>query len=121
MKDQRGFLLIDVLLGCLLLTIALLSIGFAFQHSVKASAYVENYNGALRVARQVAEALRTNDGAQSFTAGIPDKVKEGNMLYAVKVSPPDSVAGNENLVAVTITVSWGTDNLTITNYYYLRP
>jgi Tfp pilus assembly protein PilV len=121
MKNQRGSLLIDILIGCLILSVALLSIGFAFQHSIRASSYVENYNGALRIAQQAAEALRVNDGTNSFTINIPDKITTGNMTYTVNVSTPAPVAGNANLLAVNITVSWGANNMTITNYYYLKP
>lgn len=121
MKNQRGFLLIDILIGCLILSIALLSVGFAFQHSVRASSYVKNYNGALRVAQQVAESLRINDGADSFIIDIPDKIKDGDMTYTVSVSTPAAVSGNASLLSVNITVTWETNNMTITNYYYLKP
>lgn len=71
-KNQAGFALIDVILGIAILTVALVSIAFAWRQSTITTISARNYNQATYYAQQALEQLKINDGKK--IAEVPETV-----------------------------------------------
>jgi Tfp pilus assembly protein PilV len=133
LNNQKGWLLIDVMVGMVILSVALLAIGAAYQNAVLSASFAKNESTALRIAQQVAEQLKKNDGAESFDEGtltINTKDVSGNsfsvpvdkITYQITLTP-HLVSGYTNLEAVDISVSWPSNKpkyspVKLTGYYY---
>lgn len=61
-KNQAGFALIDVILGIAILSVALVSIAFAWRQSTVTTISARNYNQATYYAQQALEQLKIYDG-----------------------------------------------------------
>lgn len=102
---QKGWILIDVIIGIVILSIALVAIIGAYNTIPYRVNYAENYQSALSIAREQV-------GYVSLTKGILSKVEkqvpsaEGKQ-YTVLIEPT-TITGN--LQRIDITVKWNDMN-----------
>ncbi|VBB09177.1 Hypothetical protein LUCI_4463 [Lucifera butyrica] len=129
-KSQKGFLLIDVLIGMLILTIALVSLAYAYTQSVRTSMGSRNYNQAVYLAQKTLEGLKTQDGSNAFSlpASIAPITSNG-VQYTISLSENGGSMSeplDANVIPVQVTVKWSEPSSTvqrsvsIENYYYYK-
>ena len=121
-KSQKGFILIDALVGMVILSVALMALAVAYRQATITTVTARNYNNAVYIAQQTAEKLKENDGKKAVDANwtianTPTTIN--NVAYVVETT----IADVNLLKQATITVSWfnNTKNISIVNYYYLHP
>lgn len=128
---QKGYLLIDVLLGVFITGFALTAIALAYTQAFKAMAVNKSSADALSIAQQNMEMLRRNDGVLlSETLPFPlleQAVALDNKIYQVTVKDIAVEAVQEHadvLRPCQVTVSWQDGNvekeLKMVEYFYLR-
>lgn len=135
---QRGFGMIDALIGLMLLGIVLVGFLTAFRHATMGTASNTARTQATFIAQEVLERIKNHDNGDKtvsqFTdllnspSFIPASVTRGNMTYRVGASivnaPAVTGALANALVPVQVNVSW-TENgaakvLRMVNYYYTQ-
>jgi Tfp pilus assembly protein PilV len=116
-KHEKGWVLIDSLIGLVFVTIALIAIVSAMQQSTVVTTASNNYNQAVNVAQQELEILKsTHDGAVNTT--LPsDKI---NQIYNIHYSwVTTSLA---NVVGINVQIIWTerglSKSINMTSYYY---
>jgi Tfp pilus assembly protein PilV len=135
---QRGFSMIDALIGLMLLGIVLVGFLTAFRHATMGTASNTARTQATFIAQDVLERIKNHDNeyktVSKFTdllnspSVIPTSVTRGNMTYRVGASIVNAPAVTGTLVnalvPVQVNVSW-TENgaakvLRMVNYYYTQ-
>lgn len=118
-KQQTGFLMLEVVIATLIITVALVAAVGMFISSTQANADAAEYTVAASLAQKQLEMLKTKDPInywskidlstpseiswQDSTQSLPLKVN--NVSYNVKTVAANCPE-NANLVQVTVTVSW---------------
>lgn len=135
LKNQKGWMLFDALVAIVFLAVALLSLQYAYNYSMKAAVSARNYNTAISLAQQVAEEFRKNDGiatAATFDVALPvDTIPNPQTIkgveFTVETKQEEVSITDHNIVAYRITVKWDETvgnsttpkKLYIINYYTL--
>lgn len=126
---QSGFLMIEVIIATLIVSIALVAAAGMFIQSSKVNADADQYTVAAGLAQMQLELLKQwtpgdwSSNISSFPANIEWQGTENNpvlidhITYTVstvaEVCPEDSV----NLIQARVTVAWVNKSLTMTAYY----
>lgn len=135
LKNTRGFALVDILIGTVILAVALTGLAFAYRQSTVTTVSARNHNQAIYLAHQALEKLKVNDNADA-TAGKawattgPISLTVANVNYSISTMSPAiaEVLMITNLVPVQATVSWTENsgstptsrNVSVVGYYYLK-
>lgn len=147
---QSGFALIEILIGVVIISVALMGIAFAWRQSTVTTVSTRNYNQATYYAQLALELLKVNDGQ----TGIPDsawnqptfpqgfttnRIPANGIIPAAGTMPQftvstvllttaDAPAASVTLKPVRATVTWQetggsgavTRSVAIVSYYYLK-
>lgn len=121
-RDQRGWLLVDSVIGMLFLTIAIFAIGLAFIQISKLTTKYNNYNQALFLAEGALENLKIQDNKTSINIPSPYKINSSNKVsYDIEVIQKEFNGLDSNIVPLEVTVKWSESNtertISIVNYY----
>ena len=131
---QKGFLIVEVMLAVLIISIALVAAMGMFIYSTKANSDASEYTVAATLAQKQLEMLKMKD-PQNYWAKL-DLTSTTKIAWQDTTSPPptrytiDTVASacseNPNLVEVIVTVAWDKRNsqpanIKITTYYSKIP
>jgi Tfp pilus assembly protein PilV len=119
LNSEKGWLLVDSIMGMLILTIAILALSATYIMSSKSNVYSKNYGQALAVYQDYAEKHKVD----SATFEVESRV-EPNGIFVI--TPTVDVATNDDLstdiTPVKIAVSWhdqnGNHRIEMVNYYY---
>ena len=131
LRDRRGWVLIDALIGMVIVALALTALAMAYRQTAVVSMGATNYMRAVYIAQDALDNLK---GQVDNTAALPNppsyQVTQGNVTYNVTYSFPAATtdrlgAAITNLYSYTVTVRW-TENgqtvqTTVSSYYYLTP
>ena len=106
--NQKGWLLVDVLIATALISIALVSIVNAYGYLPKVSNYNQRYNEALMLAKTEMETLRLKDNTSASSFSLPaDKTvtsnNNANFTYSVSFT---TINPTTTLRPIRISVSW---------------
>lgn len=132
--NQGGWLLVDIAIGTLILSVALTAIALAYKQSTVTGMAARNYNQATYIAEQRIEDLRKNDGKKITDSTIdwsPQSqtipAKNGLPEFIVTTAPltvTESIKSGY-VKPYQITVSWSelgnAKQLQVASYYYLKP
>lgn len=113
--DDRGFTLIEVMIGVVILTLGLLAIASMQLNSIRGNAFARDFTEAASVASTVAERAMVTP-YDSLTLGISTETVEGYTVES-KVDEQDLDGdGVSDLKKIDIVVSWrvGGQNHSIT-------
>ncbi len=126
-RGQKGFILIDSLVGIIILTVALLAILLTYRQATITAVSAKNYNNAVYLAQQAAEELKKNDGRLN----VDPKIEKSGTKFIITPTPLTiaEVETNTDLKPYKIMVTWDeTINSKVINrtveiveYYYLLP
>jgi type II secretory pathway pseudopilin PulG len=128
-NSQRGFSLVDTLMGTLLLAITLVAFMAGFAYVSRGTSGNTARVQALSIAQEVLEDLKKNDGLtaglQNFAVTSP--VERNGISYGVLLTSPtvNALTGvSANLQPRQVTVSWqegsSTKSLSMVTYYYMQ-
>lgn len=126
LRDQRGWLLVDSVIGMLFLTIAIFAIGLAFMQITKLTTKYSNYNQAVFLAEGALEKLKIQDNEASIEIPLPYKIISSNKVsYDIDVHKKTINGLDSNIVPLEVFVTWSESNTTsttisIVNYYYTK-
>jgi hypothetical protein len=126
LRDQRGWLLVDSVIGMLFLTIAIFAIGLAFMQITKLTTKYSNYNQAVFLAEGALEKLKIQDNEASIEIPLPYKIISSNKVsYDINVHKKTINGLDSNIVPLEVFVTWSESNTTsttisIVNYYYTK-
>ena len=106
--NQKGWLLVDVLIATALISVALVSIVNAYGYLPKVSNYNQRYNEALMIAKTEMETLRLKDNTSASSFSLPaDKTvtsnNNANFTYSVSFT---TINPTTTLRPIRISVSW---------------
>ena len=106
--NQKGWLLVDVLIATALISVALVSIVNAYGYLPKVSNYNQRYNEALMLAKTEMETLRLKDNTSASSFSLPaDKTvtsnNNANFTYSVSFT---TINPTTTLRPIRISVSW---------------
>ena len=126
LTSEKGWLLVDSLVGMVILTTAILALASTYIMSSKNNVYAKNYGQALAIAQTYVENHKSVNNT-SFTPATSFTIYQqtvNNVLYTV--TPTPAIATTDSLgtliVPVQITVSWNEQNgnkqISVVSYYY---
>ncbi|GMB00506.1 hypothetical protein [Pelosinus sp. IPA-1] len=124
LRNQKGWILVDSLIGMIFLGVALISILGAFTQFVSTTSTTRNNNNAVRIAQQISEELKVNDGSKSAPFDLTKSPTYQNsptingIKYKVEIVTSGFVDTNTRLQPVKITVSGGSSSVSLVRYYY---
>lgn len=134
---NRGFILVDILIGITIITIALVALATAYRQSTVAMIDIRHRTEALAIVGQQLDSYKHFDGVQSTTTpvyyagtyGVETPITGTPYSITVMQGTPvqNSVNTKAYTVPVTVRVSWteaqgGARNLQVTEYlYYYTP
>jgi len=141
-RNQRGFLLAEIVLATTLLSVALLTVAYMFIHAGQSKAASAGEAAAAALAQKQLELLKERTAAEwSATAinsyidwqdAIADKASKSGNVWVVPVNNTNYIvstqvqicSGNSNLTQVAVTVNWTETDatavsraLTVTAFY----
>lgn len=134
LRDRRGWVLIDALIGMVIVALALTALAMAYRQTAVVSTSATNYVRAVYIAQEVLDELKPLvDGTPS--AALPDipahpDVQVENVTYQIQYSPPAATTDRLgqsilNLYTIRATVSWVEGGrqmqVAVSSYYYLSP
>ncbi|WP_378956353.1 hypothetical protein [Pelosinus sp. sgz500959] len=134
-NHQKGFILIDSLVGMVVLSMALLGLAAIFMQSTKGTVATDNQNKAAYIANEQLSRLKVHDGQKqdrnSTVWATTKTVSQSNgtsngMTFTVitEVVPAEDVPADlhADTIPVRATVNWseptGTKQLEFITYYY---
>lgn len=130
-KSQKGWILVDSLVGMIFLSTAVIALLFAFTQATKGTIVSTNRTQATYLAQQALENLKSQDGQSTITP--QPAVTKGifHISSPVPITVPD-IAADANLSTYLkpyqVTVSWSdssggstSKNVTMVGYYYVVP
>lgn len=130
-RGQKGFILIDSLVGIIILTVALLAILLTYRQATITAVSVRNYNNAVYIAQQAAEELKRNNGKTEFDPFVESPVTIKGIQYKINLTrlTITEVQANTNLRQYKVTVAWAEKtnsevinrNVELVDYYYSAP
>ena len=130
--NERGWVLIDALIGLVIVSIALTALAIAYRQSVVVTVSASNQARAVYVAQQAVENLKIHDGAnQTQFAGYVTalnivKPVDGVTFTATAAEFADAevAALSPRLRPVRVTVAWtepgGNRSINMTSYFYCK-
>ena len=128
-QKEKGFLLIEVVIAMVIISIALVASGGMFIQATRANSEAEQYTAATTLAQEQLERLKQKDytywaslspgttiGWQG-TGSVPNPVLLNNLYYTV-TTMTETADDPAHLVQVKVTVSWsGTKSVVMTAVY----
>jgi Tfp pilus assembly protein PilV len=101
-RDKQGFLMIEVLLATVVISVALLAVAGMFIQSTKATSNSADYTAATAIAQDYLEQIK----AGLLIAPFASETKTLNYV-TYTVVPEETVSGiNDRLYQETVTVRW---------------
>lgn len=128
-NNQRGWVLIDSLLGVLIISVACTAVMLAYTQSTKATGLAANRAMAISMAQRILEGFKSYDGGTTTpptTIDPLDPKYNFDPNYKIEISKPtvSAISGNSKIIPVQVTVSWPASNPTnsiqMVSYYYLQ-
>lgn len=132
-KNERGWILIDALIGMVIVAIALTALAVAYRQASVVTVSANNQATAVLVAQQIVETIKQKDAAtySGFLAGLPAAatVPPNPTVFAIEAteqSPDLDIHDSmRNYVRpVRVKVSWteagGTFSVNVISYYYFK-
>ena len=132
-KNERGWVLIDALIGVVIVAIALTALAMAYRQATVVTVSANNPATAVLVAQQIAETIKQKDAAtySGFLAGLPATVTvpPNPTVFSIAAveQPPDAdihASMRDYLRPVKVTVTWteagGTYSVGVISYYYFK-
>ncbi|MDF2633619.1 MAG: hypothetical protein K0R78_493 [Pelosinus sp.] len=130
-RGQKGFILMDSLVGIIILTVALLAILLTYSQATITAVSARNYNNAVYLAQQTVEELKRNNGRTEFDPSVGPPVTIKGIQYTIdltRLTIPE-VQTNTNLRQYKVTVTWAerinskviNRNVELVDYYYSAP
>lgn len=126
LRNQKGWILVDSLIGMILLSVALLAILGTFTQYVSTTSTTRNNNNAVRIAQQISEELKVNDGSKSTPFDLTKSPTYQNpptingIKYKVDIVTNGFADTNTRLLPAKITVSGGSSSVSLVRYYYFN-
>ncbi|MCE5285289.1 MAG: hypothetical protein LLG02_05500 [Pelosinus sp.] len=143
LTKQRGFLIIDAVLGTVVVTTALLGILYAFNHSTRSLMTADDNAYATYLAKQTLESIKVNDRIKqtdvtaskvldtSNITNLNPQDPDTGVIYHIAIERPNLQAELGTiyncLIPARVTVTW-TDrvakaqrHIAMVNYYYSQP
>lgn len=130
-RGQKGFILIDSLVGIIILTVALLAILLTYRQATITAVSARNYNNAVYLAQQTVEELKKNNGKTEFDPFVESPVTIKGIQYTIKLTQLTitEVQANTNLRQYKVTVAWDERinskvvprDVQLVDYYYSAP
>ena len=124
LKNQKGFIFIDALVGMVIFTVALMALAVAYRQVTITTMTARNYNNAVYLAQAAVEELKKNDGQTIFdNTLINPKIIINNLEFTII---PTILSSSTTLLRkVEVSVSWSNNTnsppVTLVSYYYLKP
>lgn len=114
-RHKRGFLMVDIIVGIFIISVALVALGAAYRQSTLAMVKIRNRAEALAVAQQKMEYLKRYDGTP-LSVAIPSSEfnaatvtgPAGIAQFTVQAQQVTvtSVSSLTNIVPIQVTVTW---------------
>lgn len=130
MKQQQGFLYMDVLIAIFIVTVSLTAITGIFVYATKLNVSAGHYTAATNLAREQMELLKSwkesdwRDLSLPISIpwqGSPDNLIVNNTTFAVNTNAEQIDDTDPSLIQITVIVSWeelsGTRNVRLTTYF----
>lgn len=130
LKSEKGWILIDSILGIFILSTAVIALLLAFTQSTKGSVTSTNRTQATYLAQQTLENLKLQDGSKTIdTTVVPSSDKYTIVIDTPAVSAiTNALDLNIYLKPYRVTVSWSdtvggpaTKNVQMVRYCYVNP
>lgn len=123
-QKEKGFLLIEVVIAMVIISIALVASGGMFIQATRANSEAEQYTAATTLAQEQLERLKQKDYTYWATIGPTierqgtggDTITLNNIAYTV-ATVTETSDDPAHLVQVKVTVSWGTKSVVMTAVY----
>ncbi|MDR7866012.1 MAG: hypothetical protein RIN56_04290 [Sporomusaceae bacterium] len=132
-KNERGWILIDALIGMVIVAIALTALAVAYRQATVVTVSANNQATAVWVAQQIVETIKQKDATTytGFLTGLPATVTVPPnptvfTIEATELSPDLNIHNSmRNYVRpVRVKVSWteagGTVSINVISYYYFK-
>lgn len=135
LTSQRGWILLESLIGVVILSVAILALLLSFAQTTKGTAASTNRTQATYLAQQALDKLKAQDGNPSIDSSV-SVIPPSNGIFTIAISTPSvsviSADANTDklsnyLKPYQVQVSWveqpsGVSNMvTMTGYGYVTP
>ena len=130
-RGEKGFILMDSLVGILILTVALLAILLTYSQATITAVSAKNYNNAVYLAQQTVEELKKNNGKTEFDPFVESPVTIKGIQYKINLTrlTITEVEANTNLRQYKVIVAWDEKinskvvprSVELVDYYYSAP
>ena len=107
-QTQKGFVLLDSLIGVTILSIAICAMALMYMHTTKTIANSAGRTKATYLAQQTLDLLKAQDGSQTLT----DPIHDSSDGYTVEIATPSVSAISPDstikayLIPKQVTVTW---------------
>lgn len=131
-KNERGWILIDALIGMVIVAIALTALAVAYRQATVVTVSANNQATAVWVAQQMVETIKQQDAVAHAqfnpSLNVPSSVTLDNKVFSidtpVELSDPEVSALSPRLRPVRVTVRWtepnGEHSISVVSYYYCK-
>ena len=128
LRKQKGFLMVEVLLAILIISIALTAATSMFIQSTKSSVSGNEITNATALAQKQIELLKTQPASYWNNLAAPPQtiawqdsaqtmpVTKNNISYTVTTTTANT-ALDSNLVQVTVAVSWAGQSISMVTFF----
>ena len=126
-KSQQGFLMVEVLIAIVIISIALVAAAGMFIQSTKNNTAADEYTVAVSLAQKQMELLKskmtTNDWANLASTSLSWQGEEShpvvlnNKTYTIATVAENCPEDSVNLVQVRVTVSWLDKSMVLTTFF----
>lgn len=96
--NQRGFLMVEVLVACVIITVALLAVGGMYMQSLRAAIEAEQYTVAATLAQDRLEKVKAGQEVTN-----PQTMPVNGIAYSISSASEPTAQTNLNLLTATIT------------------
>ena len=130
-NNQKGFLLLDVVLAMLIITIALVAVAGMYSKSLQASSKASNYTIATNIAQQRMEEIKNDIGDRRYSIRDWSRVTYPVTIIITNTEIPNSTIETMaslytpsdlacKIIVITVTIHWndniGSNSITMTTY-----
>lgn len=137
--NEKGWILIDSILGIVILAVAIMAISTGYQQALATTSAAHERNNAIYLAQQVLEELRVNDGLKAFNSSVvsvvtPTRIDGIDYNLSIDTSSngysdiQNQIESGKLLIQpVHVMVTWVESkskqqrSVDLTTYYYLSP
>lgn len=123
-KNQRGWVLVDCLVGIIIITVALTALIGAYAQATKANIFNRDYNNAVYIAKRSLEDLKQYEGKPDIKS-LPEHVTSppdtviNNVAFTIRIDSAEAAGLDAKINPYRATVSWnGTkQSVSMVSYY----